>query len=133
MNEADTNTERALEAKARRLFAESLSGLDGHTRSRLARARAAAVEAASKRCRSVWLTPPRLVPLGGVAAAALAAALIWQGPGTSIRPVEPTLADDLDILVDGEDLELYEDLEFYAWLLDQPELLKADDTADGSG
>jgi hypothetical protein len=132
MSDAETKRDREIAERARQLFAESVAGLDGHTRSRLARARAKAVEAVAGR-RSRWLAPSTLVPLGGVAAAALVAGVLWHGPGTTVAPVEPTMANDLDLLLDGENLDLYEDLEFYAWLLDQPELQDADDAGDGSG
>jgi hypothetical protein len=41
--------------------------------------------------------------------------------------------NDLDILLEGEDLDLLEDLEFYAWLLEQEEIFDGGTTTDGSG
>jgi hypothetical protein len=73
------------------------------------------------------------VSAGGIAAAALAVALIWQSPGAPPVSIETAALSDLDILLDGEDLDLLEDLDFYAWLLEQPELLEGDETGDGSG
>jgi hypothetical protein len=134
MTGEDGSRERGIEETARRLFDDSVRGLDGHTRSRLAQARARAVEAAGTR-RFGWgrWAPPQLVPLAGVAAAVLAVAVIWQNPGSSIRSAEPMALGDLDILLESENFDLFEDLEFYAWLLEQPELLSADEAADGSG
>lgn len=131
MNDGNFEREQQIADRARRLFADSVSGLDGQTRSRLARARAGAVEAAG-RGRS-WFAPSRLVPLGGIAAAVLAVAVFWNVPGMPIEPVEPVALNDLDILLEGEELDLFEDLEFYAWLLEQPELVEQAAEQDDSG
>lgn len=133
MSEQNENREREISERARRLFADSVQGVDGQTRSKLAQARAQAVEAAARR-RPRWLPgPAALVPAGGLAAAALAVALIWQGPEAPPASIETAVLRDLDILLDGEDLDLLEDLDFYAWLLEQPELLEGSETGDGSG
>jgi hypothetical protein len=132
-NEADRNGERELAARARQLFVESVETLDAETRSRLARARARAVAAAGSGRRSAWSQPSRLVTLGGAAVAVLLLALLSQRPGSSVGPAEAAVVDDLDILLEGEDLDLFEDLEFYAWLLEQPELSGPDEAGDGSG
>jgi hypothetical protein len=133
MNGQDEKREREIVERARQLFAESVQGVDGATRSKLAQARAKAVEAASKRSRRWWLAPSALVPVGGVAAAALAVALIWQNPEIPAASMQSTVISDLDILLEGEELDLFEELDFYAWLLEQPEILDAGESADGSG
>jgi hypothetical protein len=46
--------------------------------------------------------------------------------------VEITVLNDLDLLLEGENLDLFEELEFYAWLLEQPEM-RALAAEDGSG
>ncbi|HEY5667042.1 MAG TPA: hypothetical protein VIV64_10000 [Gammaproteobacteria bacterium] len=128
-----TRHERELAEKAGRLFDESVERLDGATLARLAQARARAVEAAESG-RPAWIPEPaRLVPIGGVAAAALVLALIWPGAETPVGPEQAAVVTDLDLLLEGENLDLFEDLEFYAWLLEQPELLESDEAADGSG
>lgn len=132
MSTEDRNREREIAERARELFDDSVRALDGHTRSRLAQARANAVEAAGSRRFGAWQAPSRLVPLGAVAAAALAVAVIWQNPESSLGTAEPTVLGDLDILLEGE-FDLFEELEFYAWLLEQPELSDGDEPADGSG
>jgi len=133
MKKQEQNREREIAERARQLFAESVQGIDGETRSRLTRARAKAVEAAGSR-RHGWLsTPSRFIPLGGVAAVALVAALVWPNPDAPVGPVEASVFNDLDILLADENLDLFEDLEFYAWLLEQPELLEGDDTVSASG
>jgi hypothetical protein len=47
----------------------------------------------------------------------------------------PELAawSDLDILLGDEELELFEELEFYTWLQEQPELRESIDVDDGAG
>jgi hypothetical protein len=133
MSGQNDNREREIAARARQLFADSMRSVDGQTRSRLAQARAQAVEAAGARRRR-WLPAPAvLLPVGGFAAAVLAVALIWQNPGAPPVAIEPTVLGDLDILLDGENLDLLQDLDFYAWLLEQPELLDGTETGDGSG
>ena len=133
MSELDSKREREIEQRARELFAESVAGLDGQTRSLLSRARAAAVAAAGERRRIPWLTPSRLVPAGGVAAALVAAAFFWQIPEAPVATTAPVVLNDLDLLLEGENLDFFEELEFYAWLLEQPELLEADASEDDSG
>ena len=134
MSDEQTRHERELAEKAGRLFDESVARLDGETRARLAQARARAVEAAESGSRPAWIfEPARLVPIGGVAAAALALALIWPGAETPVGPEQAAVVTDLDLLLDGENLDLFEELEFYAWLMEQPELIESDEAADGSG
>jgi hypothetical protein len=130
---SDRNSEREQEMahRARELFADSVAGLDGQTRSRLARIRADAVEA-SARGRS-WITPSQLLPIGGVAAAVLAVAVFWGNPQAPVDPVASAALTDLDILLEGEELDLLEELEFYAWLLAQPELLEPAIEQDDNG
>jgi hypothetical protein len=133
MTVENENRDREIAERARQLFADSLQRVDGQTRSNLAQARAKAVEAASLRRRRWLPAPAALVSAGGIAAAALAVTLIWQSPGAPPVSIETAVLSDLDILLDGEDLDLLEDLDFYAWLLEQPELLEGDETGDGSG
>jgi hypothetical protein len=134
MNGQHENREREIAERARRLFADTVQRVDGQTRSKLAQARLKAIEAASVRRRRWWPAPAAtLVPLGGVLAAALAVAVIWQNPGAPTGSMEPAVLSDLEMLLEGEDLGLLEDLDFYAWLLLQPELLDGMETPDGSG
>ena len=105
---------RELEAHARRLLLESTEDLSAETRSRLTRARFAAVEAASGGAASErWRT---WVPAGSVAGAAALALLLWSqrpdAPPPQTADTQPAV-DDLDILVADESFDLLEDLEFY--------------------
>lgn len=131
MNDQSNESERAFADKAKKIFHASVRSLDGETRSRLAEARARAVDAAEQNSRR-WLVPAGgLLPAAGVAAAILAVALFWQMPYRQPEAVATAVISDLDLLLEGEDLGLLEELDFYAWLLEQPELLGID-AADGS-
>lgn len=117
--------------KARQVFDDSVRGLDGATRSRLAQARAAAIEAAAGNRAEPWLAGIRLMPVGAVAA--LLAAVIWYGASAPVAIESPSMISDLDLLLEAEDLDLFDELEFYAWLSEQPEMADSDEEADGSG
>jgi hypothetical protein len=131
MNSQSEEGDRAFAGKAKKMFDASVRSLDGETRSRLAQARARAVDAAERNSRRWFVPAAGLLPAGGLAAAILAVALIVQMPGRQPEAVEAAVISDLDLLLEGEDLGLLEDLDFYAWLLEQPELLGID-AADGS-
>jgi hypothetical protein len=113
----------AFERKTKRVFDESVAGLDAATRSRLTQARYRALEERRpKRSRGWGFT---LVPAGTLAATALVAwFMLPQGP----VGLQVTSFDDLEVLLAEEDLEMLgEDLEFYGWLEEQPEFASADD------
>ena len=89
---------------------QTADSLDGEVRSRLARARARALEQTPRR----WPRYGAVRWLATAGAMALVAVLIW--PSTR-EPVAPALNEDaFELLADADDLELSEDLEFYAWL-----------------
>lgn len=116
---------RELERKSRAAFDESVESLDAASRSRLARARARALEELQHR-RMAWSST--WLPAGAAAAAALAAVMLWQGEDRPAPASKPALAalEDLDIVAGGEDLDMFdEDEEFYAWAVEQ--------TPDGVG
>jgi len=145
MSELDSKRDREIPERARELFAESVAGLDGHTRSRLSQARAAAVAAAGERRAISWFAPRRtgspwlafspLLP-GGIAAGLVALvvlAVAVRAPEAPVASATPVVLNDLDLLLEGENLDFFEDLEFYAWLLEQPELLETDADGDDNG
>ena len=105
---------RELERRSRAAFDESVEGMDAATRSRLARARSAALgELRTRRVNwhSAW------IPAGVAATVALASALLLLGDDAA-PAAPPALAalEDLDIVAGGEDLGMFaEDEEFYAW------------------
>lgn len=110
-----------LAAAAGRLLRESADELDAATRARLQRARQAALGAgqpASGR-RPRWLAVP--VAAAAVAVLVLVVRLVPEPGATNGTPAE---AGDLEVLLAGENLEMIEDLEFYAWL--DPQLSDAE-------
>jgi hypothetical protein len=112
VNENDRNTE--LERRSKALFDESVEGLSGNIRSKLTQARHAALaEAGTHRSsRRVWL------PAAGLATAAAITAFVVvpQLRQERAMPESVASADDMAILLNSDDLELLEDIEFYAWL-----------------
>jgi len=116
----------AFERETKRVFDESVAGLDAATRSRLTQARYRALEERRpKRSRGWGFT---LVPAGTLAATALLAWFIVVRSGPDVGLQQVTSVDDLEILLAEEDLEMLdEDLEFYGWLEEQPEFANADD------
>lgn len=115
----DIGRDDAFAARTRRLFDDSVSHLSAHTRSRLRQARHAAVaelEATNhRRIRSFW------VPLVGVTAALLLAISIVAPRLLSTRSnadVAFADADDVSLLMESDNVEMLEDMAFYAWLDD---------------
>jgi len=109
------------EQRTKQLFDAGVAGLDAATRSRLTRARHRALEE---------LTPAKVrwrwsvVPVGGVAAAAVLAVLLFVHPRPATETgLQASSLGDLEILLGDEDLQMLdEDIEFYGWLEEQPEL-----------
>ncbi len=121
MSPENQNSERKLEERAKELFDQSVAGIDGHTRSKLAQARNRALEHADSKRGSVWWSGSSWVPAGAVAASVLAAWLVWQGVAIQPQGVDLAALSDLEILLAEDELEMLEELEFYAWLEEQPE------------
>ena len=100
---------------AQELFAQSVERLDAATLSKLNRSRQAAiVEIASTDSQYRWL---RWMPATGLAAAAIVAVVMLQGP-TSVDLPDGTesAATDFEILLGDDSLEMIEELEFYSWI-----------------
>lgn len=108
------NNDERLAAIAKQTFDESVESLDAATLSRLnqGRHRALAELQRAKPMRQ-WV---RLAPATGVAAAALITVMVMRGPNEVVLPVTPVTVSDFEILLDGEPLEMLEDLEFYSWI-----------------
>jgi hypothetical protein len=125
----NTNDERSeFERRAAALLRDSAENLDGATRARLTRARAAALEPAPRN--RAWLDFRYLAPAGAVAAAVLATALIL-GPGRQATPVNDATTSalyDMDLLADADAFEIAQesDLDFIEWAAAQGDL-------DGAG
>ena len=114
-----------MEARSRELFNEQVANLDGHTRSRLNRVRQAALDAARHEMQEPIMR--WLMPAGGVAALALMALFGWQvlqqtpEPGKEVVVAESAgvitgAVDDLELITDSAELELLQNMDFYAWL-----------------
>ena len=100
-------------ARARALLDRSADDLDAATLSRLNRARQAAL-AARQRVPRRWLWS---AALASAAAALFAVAIGLRHPVDAPAPVAPPLqAGDIDVLTNDDDVDLYENLDFYAWL-----------------
>lgn len=114
---SDERTE--IERRARALFDESVEALDAETRSRLNRARQAAVAEVRRARPHAWR---QWLPLAAAASVALVAVLLWRAPDdgitSSARNGEsvpaPEVVELLGAARDGDIVT--EDPEFYAWL-----------------
>jgi len=110
---ADNGAREAWVERAVALLDESARNLDAATLSRLNRARQTAL-APRRRPRQVWL-------VGGSVAAAALALVIGVGLGhrassPTALPADAATQDELDALVGEDNPDLYENLDFYAWL-----------------
>lgn len=108
----DKRADDALVERAKDLFDDSVAGLDAETRSRLNRSRQRAL-AEIGRGRPAWV---RWTPAFGATAAAIVAVVLITGTPSPEFVEAPASASDLDILLDGESLEMLEELEFYSWI-----------------
>ena len=125
-----TPDEQRLATVAGDLLRRSADELDAATLSRLSRARQAAVAGVQPAgTRRGWL-----LPAYSTAAVAILIVAVWVGRAVGPAPMaaqmpaqtaaqavvqgpeSPVVAQDLDVLLAGENLEMMEDLEFYAWL-----------------
>ena len=108
------------ELKARDTFDASVESLDAEIRSRLNRARQAAVAAREPVRAPAWRS---WAPVGAVAVA-LIAAVMWRVPGTGNSPQVQINGEApieiVELAAEGDDFELMtEDPEFYSWVADQ--------------
>ena len=114
MNEQnDTVKDDELAAKAKALFDASVDGLDGQTLSQLNRNRHEALEQAAGRRTIAWT---QWVPATGVAAAAVVAVAVWNSEPSLAPSDAPSTASDFEIILEVDDLEMLEELEFYSWI-----------------
>ena len=113
MNDEDNKLAR----RAKALFDDSVGGLDAERLSKLNRARQRALDELDRRPALAGWT--RLLPAGGVAAAAvLVALLVLRTDDVAIDvPIAPTAAEtDFELLIEEDSFEMLEDLEFYSWM-----------------
>ena len=116
----------------RRALDQRLEALDGETRRRLARIRRQVLERAEregaleqKGKKAGSPTVPassqrRWAEWGGLAAVAASALLVvalgWQ---ENVPPLEPPLVEDLELLSTKEEIDFFEELDFYLWLVEE--------------
>lgn len=116
MSQSDNNRDDELfAAKARELFDKSAENLDGETRSRLNKGRHLAMEALNAGGVKFgrWT---QWVPATGVVAAAAIAVVVWNSsPEVGGVSYQPSMSD-FEILLNEDDFDMLENLEFYSWL-----------------
>jgi hypothetical protein len=112
----------AIELRSAELFRAGVDGLDMRTRSRLARARHAALEAAGPSRGRPWFLHRVWAPAAGVAAAVMLGVALWLGspPERVITAADsPPGLEDLDLVASsdegsGDAMEMLQnDLDFY--------------------
>jgi ferric-dicitrate binding protein FerR (iron transport regulator) len=112
------------EQRARALLEDSVLRIDGRVRSRLNQARHAAIEEASRRS-SFWRRFSLMPAASAVAAAVLVAFVLWphSHQGDSVIEGGHGTVEDLDLLADGDALDLVSDEAdggaFYEWAVEQ--------------
>ena len=133
MASENVTTDLDFEEQTKRLFDESVAALDGETRSKLTQARYRALEEMKPRRQTVWTRA--LVPVGVAAAVAMLTITLWQGqiPSADDGDFDVAAVTDLEILLSEEELDMIEELEFYAWLEEQVELTEGQIVEDGIG
>jgi hypothetical protein len=119
------------EARTRAAFDASVESLDGRTRSKLTQARHAALEELRNSSRQRWQRAG--TALAGLSAAVMA---VWIAVGqfTPTTPGELVL-DDMDLVAEAPNLELLEEVEFYAWVARERAggVVESGQVSDGSG
>ncbi|MEO6968744.1 MAG: hypothetical protein ABI132_09895 [Rhodanobacteraceae bacterium] len=116
--------DRAVETRAREIFGDACAHVDARIGARLASARREALAAAPQPSHPrIWLPAA-----GAVAACALALGVLWfhadPGSTANMHAQKTQLAAATDagmpIDADAEQLDLYQNLDFYQWLAQQP-------------
>ena len=123
------NDTEDFEKRSKALFDASVDDVNGNIRSRLTQARHTALAATRA---SQLQSMRRWLPAAGLAAAALIAVVIVKPFARHERALPDSLAaaDDLALLLNDDDIELIQDMEFYAWLDSDPQALPQAPTGD---
>lgn len=96
----------------------TVNAMDAHTASRLNRARQQALDQGLAQAGQLrWLRP--MLALASCAAVILALGLTLRTPEVTAPVTNIQDADDFELLAGSEELEMIENLEFYAWLEQQ--------------
>jgi hypothetical protein len=120
MSSGNDDFEKRVKADLRKIVADTSPEL----RARISEMAAAA---ARERPSPASRFRPALIPLGGVAALALVvvAAQMLRSPRDAIEKPQPISADDVALLLNVDNLDLLEQMEFYLWLDREPGVLDA--------
>jgi hypothetical protein len=121
-NDRDPAAQRAFEQQTRADLRRRVAQTSPEVRARLDDMVAAAVrEKPVAPANRAWRLA---LPVGGSAAAAvLVALLVLREPQTPIEKPAATAADDVALLLNVDNLDLLEQMEFYLWLDREPGLL----------
>ena len=134
MKTDNVSGDRAVEERTKLLFDESVSSLDPQPRSKLTQARYRALEELEGSAPAGWR--PRWIPAGVLAAGVLVVVMLWQGQ-PAVSPDTPAFdvaaLSDLEIILGDGDLGLLQELEFYAWLDEQAEIVTPESAEGGVG
>lgn len=137
MKTDNVSEDRAVEERTKLLFDESVSSLDPQTRSKLTQARYRALEeleGSAPAAPAGWR--PRWIPAGVLAAGVLVVVMLWQGQ-PAVSPETPAFGvaalSDLEIILGDGDLGMLQELEFYAWLDEQAEIVTPESAEGGVG
>jgi hypothetical protein len=114
MNDPGKNEHSSNQAKE--LFDDSVEDLDAATLSRLNQGRQRALaELQQTRPFAIW---SRWVPATGLVAAAVVTVMVMRGPVLEGPGESPVTASDFEMLLEENDIEMFEYLEFFS-LLDE--------------
>lgn len=121
MNTSPDNPDRELVQRAREIHAQACANVDARTRAQLAAARRNAIATARVPShKRVWLPA-----VGAMAACALAVGVILWHPASAPSPaqVRPVASGEVELPpdADSKQMDLYQNLEFYQWLAQQPD------------
>ena len=125
--------DRDFEERTKLLFDESVAALNGETRSKLTQARYRALKEMKGQQVVGWNR--RWIPAGVAAVIAVLSLMLWQGQVELANDGGFDMATviDLEILLTEVDLDMFQELEFYAWLDEQAELTSGQILEDGIG
>jgi len=107
--------ERHLLEKAKDLLSQAAENLDSQTKQRLERIRLNALSASERAHPGAFLSS-RWVMGGAVTAAAMAAVAIFFWLKASPGNFPGKHIEDFEMIASMEEIELYENLDFYRWL-----------------
>lgn len=131
MNEIE---QQEFERRTREVFDREVAGLDAATRSKLNRARQRALTELDRPAPWLLRIPMPQAAAASIAVAAIVGVLLMRsGVAPEDVPLDFAAATDIEILLAEDDMEFLEEIEFYAWLEEQPEFQGIEDTLEGAG